>query len=247
MPVTTNDDARIEVVSRQSKPVEREIERAGLHEHLQAANDWDASRNLLIERSERRAWIIACVAIAVAVLSVITIALMLPLKKTEPYVVRVDSVTGVPDIITVLDEKKISTDDAINKHFMAQYILARETYDYYTLQNDYDKVFIFSNNVVGSEYAKIFEGDNPLDKRYGNRIKEEVEIISVVPQGKRTGQVRFIKRTSKVGTGEPPAEKKWIATIAFEYRGTQKLEESKRLINPFGFQVKSYRVDPELN
>ena len=38
----------------------------------------------------------------------------------------------------------------------------------------------------------------------------------------------------------------WVATIAFEYRNPSVIKESQRLVNPFGFQVLSYRVDPEM-
>jgi type IV secretion system protein VirB8 len=34
--------------------------------------------------------------------------------------------------------------------------------------------------------------------------------------------------------------------LAYEYRNTALIKESDRLVNPFGFQVLTYRVDPEM-
>ena len=39
----------------------------------------------------------------------------------------------------------------------------------------------------------------------------------------------------------------WIATIGYEYRKISKMKEDDRLKNPIGFQVLSYRVDPEIS
>jgi type IV secretion system protein VirB8 len=73
-----------------------------------------------------------------------------------------------------------------------------------------------------------------------------VKIISVVPSGAETGTVRFIKTTKRVDEEGAGASMSWVATIAFEYRNPSVIKESQRLVNPFGFQVLSYRVDPEM-
>lgn len=53
-----------------------------------AAINWESSRILTVEKSERRAWIVAGVAIVVTVLSIAAIAMMMPLKESVPYVIR---------------------------------------------------------------------------------------------------------------------------------------------------------------
>jgi len=210
------------------------------------AMDWEASKTLARERSERRAWTVAIAAAIMTVLSWLAIVLMMPLKTTEAYVVRVDNATGVPDIVTAMEDKKVTGDEVMDKYWLAQYVLARETYDWHTLQQDYDKVGLLSSPNVGKEYAELFEGKEALDKRYGEKIRATVKVISVVPSGADTGTVRFIKTTKRVDEEGPGATTSWVATIAFEYRNPSIIKESQRLVNPFGFQVLSYRVDPEM-
>ena len=210
------------------------------------AMDWEASKTLAREKSERRAWSVAILAGIMTVLSWLAIVIMMPLKESVPYVIRVDNATGVPDIVTAMDDKKVTGDEVMDKYWLAQYVLARETYDWHTLQQDYDKVGLLSSPNVGKAYAELFDGKDALDKRYGESIRATVKVISVVPSGAETGTVRFIKTTKRVDEEGPGTSMSWVATIAFEYRNPSVIKESQRLVNPFGFQVLSYRVDPEM-
>lgn len=210
------------------------------------AMDWEASKTLAREKSERRAWSVAILAGIMTVLSWLAIVIMMPLKESVPYVIRVDNATGVPDIVTAMDDKKVTGDEVMDKYWLAQYVLAHETYDWHTLQQDYDKVGLLSSPNVGKAYAELFDGKDALDKRYGENIRATVKVISVVPSGAETGTVRFIKTTKRVDEEGPGTSTSWLATIAFEYRNPSVIKESQRLVNPFGFQVLSYRVDPEM-
>ena len=208
---------------------------------------WEASRIQLIENSERKAWNVAKVMTALVVLSIVAIAFMMPLKESIPFLVRVDSTTGVPDIVTRLDEQTVRFDEVMDKYWLARYVTARESYDWNIIQKDYDAVGMMSAPNVAQQYQRLFEGDDALDKRYANRTKVVVKIISVVPNGKGIGTVRFIKETSNVDdvSNSTAITSKWIATIGYEYRTTSLLRESHRLVNPMGFQATTYRVDPE--
>lgn len=211
------------------------------------AISWESSRVLAFEKSEGRAWRIAMISAGVAALAITAIVMMMPLKESVPFVVRVDSTTGVPDIVTALTDKTVTGDEVMDKYWLAQYVRARETYDWYTLQRDYDTVGLLSSTNVGAGYAQNFEGKEALDKKYGKTIRATVEIISVVPTSKNTGTVRFIKSIKRVDQeGAPGTVTKWVATVAYEYRNTALIKESARLVNPFGFQVLTYRVDPEM-
>jgi len=217
-------------------------ETAVFHEAL----DWEAARALDLERAARRAWGVAGTAVFLTLLSWAALVLLLPLKQTVPFVIRVDRATGIPDIITTVQDQRIDYDDAIDKYWLVQYVRARETYDWYTLQKDYDTVGLLSAPAVGAEYAKRFEGAEALDRKWGNSIRATVEIVSVVPTVKGTATVRFRKTTKRVADPGPGEVASWVATLAYAYRNPSKIKESQRLVNPFGFQVLSYRVDPEL-
>jgi len=214
---------------------------------FEQAINWESSRVLSVEKSERRAWFVAFSAVGVAVLAIAAIAMMMPLKESVPYVIRVDNATGVPDIVTAITDKAVTGDEVMDKYWLAHYVRARETYDWYTLQRDYNTVGLLSSANVGQGYAQLFEGKDALDKAYGKTVRATVEIVSVVPTGKNTGTVRFIKTTKRTDQeGAPGTVTKWVATVAYEYRSTALIKESERLVNPFGFQVLTYRVDPEM-
>ena len=210
------------------------------------AMSWDASRVLAQEKSEKRAWKLAWLSVLVTVLSWLALVLLLPLKKTEPYLIRVDSATGVPDIVTTLKAEDVGKEEVTQKFFLADYVRARETYDWHTLQVDYDKTRLYSAPSVAIDYAKLFEGEEALDKKYGSKIRATIQIQSVVPTSATTGTVRFSKITKYIEDSLPGKETRWVATLAFQFNNPSSLRESERFINPFGFQVVSYRVDPEM-
>lgn len=108
-------------------------------------------------------------------------------------------------------------------------------------------VGLLASPEVGAEYAALFEGKDDIQKIYGRQFRVTVDVVSVVPNGRGIGTVRFtktIKRTDDVNSAGEVT--RWVATIGYEYRNPSRLRASSRLVNPFGFQVRSYRVDPEM-
>ncbi len=215
--------------------------------YFDQANDWESSNRLKQQESVKLAWLITKISVVITILLLISFICLLPLKESVPYVIRVDNTTGVPDIVTMFNTKEMAYDEIRDKYFLAQYVKSRETYDPHTIQKDYDLVNLFSNNESGSEYRSLFEGKDALDVVYGNSVRVTVKIISVVPSKKGIGTIRFIKTTKRLdSTDDKGTETKWVATVGYEYKETSSLFESSRLVNPFGFQALSYRVDPEM-
>lgn len=91
------------------------------------AKGWNADQLRSAERSRRLAWGVAAFASIVATVAVGAVAALAPLKSVEPFVVRVDRSTGAVDVMTALrSEKPLTYDEAVTKHFLAQYVRARE-------------------------------------------------------------------------------------------------------------------------
>lgn len=212
------------------------------------ALDWEASRIKMIEASERRAWHVAGMAGVLAVLSWVVIVLMMPLKTEKPFVIRVDNLTGAFDIVTTLEDSRIDYDDVIDKYWLARFVRVRETYDWYTLSKDYEEVGLLSSKAVGGVYAAQFSGENALHEKKRNLERTEIEIYSVVPNGRGVATVRFGRKLFSINQGQESLSSisKWVATVEYHYRPINKMKESFRLVNPFGFEVIGYRVDPEL-
>ncbi|MFA5428454.1 MAG: type IV secretion system protein [Sulfurimonas sp.] len=213
------------------------------------ALDFESSKKDLLEKSEKKAWLVAIASTIVTVLLTIAIFLLLPLKTTEPYVVKVDSTTGLVDIITIIDEKSIPASEALDKYFVKQYVAKREGYFYDVLANDYLAVQLMSNDKVAAEYRKIYEGDNGRAEQYKNQREIDVKVLSVVlgeSAGTKTATIRAILTDKDLYTNTTSQQKTIVGTLSYEYKPQTKLSEEERLINPLGFTVKTYRLDNEV-
>lgn len=212
-----------------------------------AAIDFEASKAAMYERSNRRAWGIAGGAVGLNILLGAALAGLAPLKTVEPYALVVDKNSGQTEIITVLDDtEKIPVQRALDEYWVGNYVRWREVYDWHTIQRDYDSTLLFSSPSVQGEYKAIFEGDDALDVRWGQRMKATVKILSIVTDSERKiATVRFektIKDTESQGEGQHTI---WIATLSYQYKPQDRLSLEERRQNPWGFEVVSYRVDPE--
>lgn len=214
--------------------------------YMDKASAWDVSRIDSLERSERRAWVVAMIAIGCLAIACTGIALMLPLKETTPYVVRVDG-NGVPTIVTAMEDQIVTGDDVMDKYWLAKYVISRETYDAHTLEQDYNTVGMLSDTTVGRGYAAQFQGDSAVHERLADTVTTTVDVLSVVvsPYATDTATVRFQTVTARTATGSVIDTDNWVATIAYEYQNTAPMDELLRLVNPYGFRVTSYRLDPE--
>ena len=99
------------------------------------AISYEASIRYLVEKSNRRAWLIAFLSIFISIISVTAVVFLTPLKSVEPYVIRVDNTTGMVDIITSVNQTEfVSDNEALDKYFTTSYVKIREGYFYNILQ-----------------------------------------------------------------------------------------------------------------
>ncbi len=210
------------------------------------AMDWEASRELARQRSENKAWYVAFGACLVSILLATSIVIMMPLKTTEPYVVHVNDRTGETSIISVMDVKKVELGEMVDKSWLNKYIIAHESYDWHTLQKDYDGVMLMSSPQIGKDYDALFSGEDALDKKYGDKIRITVDVGSITVHGNGIGTVRYSKTMKRPEEKVGGTATHWVATIAYEYVIDEKKPENERIQNPVGFTVTSLRNDPEM-
>jgi type IV secretion system protein VirB8 len=215
-------------------------------QYFQEATAWENDRVQRASKSERRAWIVAGAASLIAVCAVVAVAGLTPLKTTEPFVVRVDSSTGIVDVISALKEDKTNYDEAVNKYFLSKYVMAREHWLFSTYKEDYQTVGLLSDSQEQKSYAVYMNPRNnpksPLNV-FGEaaEVKVQIKNISFINDG--VAMVRYIKTVERSGERERPTH--WVATVPFTYVSAP-MKEKDRLVNPLGFQVVGgYRNDPE--
>ncbi|EFB0805069.1 type IV secretion system protein [Campylobacter coli] len=212
-----------------------------------SAMDYEASFRYLIDKSNKRAWLIAFVSIFIAIISIVAVVLLTPLKTIEPYVIRVDNTTGMVDILTMLDEKEISSNEALDKYFISQYVKAREGYCYELLNQDYLLTQLMSSEKVANEYRAWYEGENARDQILKNSNEVNVQILSIVlgnSNGVKTSTIRAKIITKNLNT-RGLSESTKVITLSYDYI-LAKASEENRILNPLGFKVTNYRIDEEI-
>lgn len=215
-----------------------------LQHYLEAAKGWETTEIANVKRSEKRAWRVAIAAGVIAVLSVVAVALLTPLKTVEPFVVQVDRI-GSASTVTLLNTKAISANEALDKYWLGRYVNYREEYLNQTSYGNFMATRLLSSQGVGSAYFQQVNPENPASptSKYGTRGTVEVEVTSITFIGKNHAQIRFVRR-EKRQPDALPVETRWIATVSYQYLNPP-LKEADRLINPVGFQITDYRLDPE--
>lgn len=211
---------------------------------IQQANQFEKSQIDAIKRNNKTAWRITAASLLLAVLSVIAVMLLTPLKTVTPYVIRVDNNTGATDIVTVLQQSETSYGEATDRYWLSQYIKMRESYDWWTVQSTYDASMLLSSSVLQNEIAAFFESEAAPYKVFKDKYRVDIKILSISWVGD-TAQIRFEKQVKPLIQGQKaPVVQRYIATIGYRYVNTAQAEKD-RLVNPLGLQVMSYRVDPE--
>ena len=216
-----------------------------LKSYFAEAQSWDRDRFVAAARSRRIAWIVASVAIALAIVAVLAIMALTPLKTVVPYVVTVDRSTGATDVTQELrGDKSITYDEAIRKYFLADYVRAREGWIPQAREEFFRKVLALSTREERARWTAFYKKDNPDSPQNQFTANDAVfvAIRSVAFISPNVAQVRFVKRLERdLQAIEAPA----IATITFDVLSKPETEAG-RYANPLGFQVKSYRADAEV-
>ena len=211
-----------------------------------SAFDWEDNHILHLERSEARAWKVAFTFAGCFALSVVGIAMLLPLKETLPYVLRVDNVTGAVDLVTSIKGQDVSFDEVQDRYWVTRYVRAREEYDWYLIANDYMSTKEFSEEASFAPYEKLYTSANSPEKIHGSEESVRVNVVSVtLNQEQQTATVRFNKSVVVRKTGEVLRSSNWIATLRYSYAPKILKTTEMRDINPFGFTVEQYQIAPE--
>ncbi|WP_213956778.1 MULTISPECIES: virB8 family protein [unclassified Variovorax] len=221
-----------------------------LDRYLLEAQSWEMDRARRAERSSKIAWIVAGVASLIALLAVGAVAGLTPLKQPVPVVIRVDSSSGVVDIVPAY-EGTTDIEQVVTRNLLSTYVIARERYFYGTAEADYDLVAAENSPRLNQEWAALWNVNNPLSPlnvfKDGTTVRTQVRSVTFLKleSGRdKLAQVRFSRYARPGGTGEEQASH-WVSTIEFAY--TQPFKDDKtRSLNPLGFRVLEYRREPEV-
>ena len=219
--------------------------RESLDAYYREAESWATDQQDALRASRRVAWIIAVVAVTVALFEALALVFLAPLKTVVPYTLMVDRNTGYVQALKPVDADKIAPDAALTQSFLVQYVIARESFDVNELQASYRKVTLWSIDPARTDYVTGMQYTNagsPL-ARYPRSTVIATRVRSVSPLGGNAALVRFeTQRRDAGGQALPPHY--WVAVIRYQF-STGALSMEDRYLNPLGFQVVRYRRDAE--
>lgn len=221
------------------------IETEGLAAYFSQARSWDQDRVRDAVKSRRAAWIIAGSASLVASAAVLAVAMLSPLKTVIPYVIRVNQTTGAVDVQTAItNARPIRYEEAVSKYFLAQYVRTRESWLAPAAEESFRQVAILSAAPEQKRWQQAASPSNPQSARrqWGEGVTVEARVRNISFINGQVANVRFT-RIVRNETETTPSD--WIATIGFTYTNAP-MEEGDRYRNPLGFQVVTYRADPEV-
>ena len=206
-------------------------------------------------RSERRAWGVAWSAVAMSVLLACGYLLFLPLKERVPYLVMADPYTGTASVARLagnFNDRDVTMEEAINKSNVAQFVLARESYDSGLIgQRNWRTTLSMAGPAVAPAYIALHAEHNPERpfRLYGTGRSVRARVLSIVLIGSGEGRrpsgatVRFQRSLFDKSSGRAEPLDARIATLEFTYNADLRLSDEDRLLNPLGFRVTNYRVD----
>jgi type IV secretion system protein VirB8 len=217
-----------------------------IDKYFNAARDWDQDRAANAHAQKRLAYLIGAGGVLFG-LAMLGWHVTNPLRSVEPYVVRVDRTTGETNVITRLSNTRdVTTDEAVNKFFLADYVRQRESWVEPAALEMMRRALALS---LPAEQARLYEERDPKNATapmvvYGKDKSTAITIRSIIFINQRVAQVRYLRTITGVGISQPEVSS-WTATINFKYLD-RPVTEAARLDNPLGFQVVSYRADPEM-
>ncbi len=218
-----------------------------------ANNAWEIDRAEMLERSERRAWRVAIGGMTLAALGVGAVFVQGPLRSTVEIPIVVDKATGETTVQQRLSVDTIPTSEALDKHYVAVFLRAREGYNWSFLQRDFDQVSRMSVPAVFDAYNRQFEGQDALHKKLADSTDWHINVGTVrLDVAGRTGNhgqatVTYEKVVHQAERNVPDVKTRHVASIVYEYQPKVLAKERDRLENPLGFVVTAYRSDPEIN
>jgi type IV secretion system protein VirB8 len=214
---------------------------------------WEVDRSLMLERSERRAWWVAIAGLALGLIGIAAVFVQGPLRRVVEIPIVVDRVTGEATIQQRLSVETIPPMEALDKHNLATFVRARESYSWMFLQRDFDQVARMAVPAVFTEYNRLFDGDTALQKKLGASEDWRINIVGVrLAASGRSGNrgeatVTYDKVVRLTDRNLPDVTTRHVASVVFQYQPKVLAKERDRLENPFGFVVMAYRSDPEIN
>lgn len=221
-----------------------------LEPYLREAQSWDADRTRQLLSSTRAAWRTAVAGWTCAVACAIALAALMPLKRVEPFVVRVDNTTGIVDVVPVYDGSA-TPPESVTRYFLTHYLTICERFNFSTAESDYEECGAFHSAQRNQVWYALWTTSNPASPlnvhKDGSSVRVQVQSVSFFTRASGLSdlaQLRYVKAT-RSGAGAEESISHWVATIQYGYAEPAKDPKTRRW-NPLGFKIVEFKSEPEV-
>jgi type IV secretion system protein VirB8 len=223
---------------------------SALEEYFREAESWDADRAAQYRRSARTAWWVAGSGWLSAVVTATALMLLMPLKRVEPFVVRVDNGTGIVDVVPVYTGRSTPA-EAVTRYFITHYLTVCERFNFATAESDYEECGAFHSSQRNQAWYALWTATNPASPlnvhKDGSSVRVQVNSVSFFTRSSGLSdlaQVRYLK-AARQGAGTEESFSHWVATVQYAYAEPAKDPKTRRW-NPLGFKIVDFRSEPEV-
>lgn len=223
---------------------------AALEAYFTEAASWDADRAAQGRRVLRIAWTIAGAGWVCALTVAAALILLMPLKRVEPFVIRVDNTTGLVDVVPVY-VGQVEMPEAVTRYFLDHYVTICERFTHATAESDYEECGSFHTPQRNQAWYALWSRSNPASPlnayKDGTTVRAQVTSVSFFTRASGIAdlaQVRYLKAKRTSG-GADEQKSYWIATIQYAFAEPSKDPKTRRW-NPLGFRIIDFRSEPEV-
>src|SRR6516164_5899968 len=189
-----------------------------LEGYFEEARTWDADRLRQGQRTLRVALAVAGGGWLAVIALAAALMLLMPLKRVEPFVVRVDNATGVVDIVPVYTGRS-GVPEAVTRYLLTHYVTVCERFNFSTAESDYEECGAFHTAQRNAAWYATWNPTNPASPlnlhKDGSSVRAQVKSVSFFKRGTGVSdlaQVRYLKAKRASGGTEEEVTN-WIVTI----------------------------------
>jgi type IV secretion system protein VirB8 len=176
-----------------------------LEGYFEEARTWDADRLRQGQRTLRLALGVAGAGWLAVIALAAALMLLMPLKRVEPFVVRVDNATGVVDIVPVYTGRS-GVPEALTRYLLTHYVTVCERFNFSTAESDYEECGAFHTAQRNAAWYALWNPANPASPlniyKDGSSVRAQVTSVSFFKRASGVGdlaQVRYSRAKRAAG------------------------------------------------
>ena len=219
-----------------------------LKPYFSEARGWDQDRRSEQGRVARISYWVAGAGWVCAIACAMALMALMPLKKVEPFVIRVDNSSGVVDVVPVY-AGNATLPESVTRYFLSHYVTVCERFDFVTAESDYEECGAFHAPARNQQWFEQWNRNNPNSPlnlyKDGSALKADVSAMSFFERANGVSDLAQVRYTKTRRQGNAEQATHWIATIQYAF-GQPAADPKIRRWNPLGFKVVVFRSEPEV-